>query len=332
MASANASTKPMLRIASRGSPLALTQAKLVQAALARAHGWPQAELDALCPIVTVKTTGDKIQDRPLAEAGGKGLFVKEIEEALLQDAADIAVHSMKDVPGLLPNGLFIGAVLEREDPRDVLILRDAPQASDAKAALLALPKNARLGTSSVRRQALALRLRSDLQIVSLRGNVETRLAKLGHGDADAIILAAAGLHRLHLNPHHTLVLEEADWPSALCQGAIGVELRSGDTRAEKLVAPISHADTAAAIACERGFLAALDGSCRTPIAGLAAIRNGRLSFQGEVLTNDGGNFWAASRAIGWTEGGMDALKAAEAMGHDAADAIKAEAGALLPRF
>ncbi len=328
MVSDATSTKPILRIASRGSPLALTQARLVQSELARAHGWPTADLNALCPIVVVKTTGDKIQDRPLAEVGGKGLFVKEIEDALLQDAADIAVHSMKDVPGILPNGLYIAAVLEREDPRDVLIVRDNTDAKDAKAALLQLPKNARLGTSSVRRAALALRLRPDLQIVQLRGNVETRLAKLGHGDADAIILAAAGLHRLHLEPRNTVLFEEADWPSAPCQGAIGIELRVGDSRAAELVAPISHANTAVAIACERAFLSALDGSCRTPIAGLATLRDNQLVFSGEVIALDGRNHWAASRAIAWT----GEMKPAEELGRDAAAAIRRDAGALLPRF
>src|SRR5688572_7069440 len=176
-----AMTKPIVRIASRGSPLALTQSRLVRSALAKAHGWAESETEALCPIIAIRTTGDKIQDRPLVEAGGKGLFVKEIEEALLAGEADIAVHSMKDMPAVQPPGLVIAAVLEREDPHDVFVASD-------KQTFSRLKPNAKLGTSSVRRQAQALRARPDLEIVSLRGNVETRLAKLARGEADGIIL------------------------------------------------------------------------------------------------------------------------------------------------
>src|SRR3981189_1459750 len=180
---------PVLRIASRGSPLALTQSHLVRSALAAVHGWESSALDEICPIMPIRTTGDRIQDRPLVEAGGKGLFVKEIEEALIQDEADIAVHSMRNFPGGKPPAPIIAAVLPREDPQDVFISADG-------APFAALKQNARLGTSSVRRQAQALRLRPDLQIVSLRGNVDTRLAKLKRGEADATMLARAGLARL----------------------------------------------------------------------------------------------------------------------------------------
>ena len=312
-------TTALLRLATRGSPLALAQCGAVRAALARAHGWETGELDRLCPLVVVKTSGDRIQDRPLAEAGGKGLFVKEIEEALIAGEADIAVHSLKDMPAEQPSSLIISAVLPREDPRDAFIARDG-------APFLSLKRGARLGTSSVRRQAQALRARPDLAVMTLRGNVETRLAKLSRGEADAIILAQAGLRRLGMSPAGAELL---DWLPALCQGAIGIELRADDARARDLVAPINNEISAACIACERGFLAALDGSCRTPIAGLAKIAGNRLSFAGEVLTPDGRNFWIASRDVAVSPNNHEPLIRA---GHDAAEEIRAAAGDKLPRF
>ena len=315
-------TKPFVRIASRGSPLALTQSRLVRAALAKAHGWSESEAEALCQIIAIKTTGDKIQDRPLYEAGGKGLFVKEIEEALLQGEADIAVHSMKDMPAVLPPGLTIAAVLEREDPHDVFV-------SGNKQPFSKLKRNARLGTSSVRRQAQALRLRPDLEIVPLRGNVETRLAKLAHGEADGTLLARAGLARLGIRLEGADVLE--DWLPALCQGAIGIEIRENDDEAATLVAAIDHWNTHVATACERGFLATLDGSCRTPVSGLARIEGTRLTFRGEVLTPDGRNVWTASRAIVVGDS-TEAPEKAEAIGRDAAREILETAGDKLPRF
>jgi hydroxymethylbilane synthase len=313
----------VLRLATRGSPLALAQAHLVRASLAEAHGWDPEELDELCPITTFKTTGDRIQDRPLVEAGGKGLFVKEIEEALLNDEADIAVHSMKDMPAVQPPGLSITATLPREEPHDVFIARDG-------APFDKLPEGAKLGTSSVRRQAQALRLRPDLKVVSLRGNVETRLLKLARGEADATMLARAGLSRLKLNlPDGELL----DWLPALCQGAIGIETRNDDSITVGLVAAIDDAPTHLAVACERGFLAALDGSCRTPIAGLAEAEDGHLRFTGEVLTLDGRNSWRASRdmSIGDTIGEHARARAYMA-GQDAAQEIKDQAGSNLPRF
>jgi hydroxymethylbilane synthase len=294
----------------------------VRAALALAHGWPERELEELCPIIAIRTTGDKIQDRPLADAGGKGLFVKEIEEALLEGAADIAVHSMKDMPAVQPQGLIIAAVLERENPHDVFLGVD-------RRTFAQMEPNAKLGTSSVRRQAQALRVRPDLQIVPLRGNVETRLAKLKRGEAQGIMLARAGLSRLHVGLDGAEEL--ADWLPALCQGAIGVEIRERDQDAARLVAPIDHLNTHIAIACERGFLATLDGSCRTPIAGLARMAADRLSFKGEVLTPDGRNHWAVLRdiAIARSPGARDD---AEAAGRDAAREVLARAANLLPRF
>ena len=317
---------PLLRLASRGSPLALAQAHLVRAALADAHGWDESEFDDICSIVTFRTTGDRIQDRPLADAGGKGLFVKEIEEALLAGEADIAVHSMKDMPAVQPSGLAIAAVLPREDPHDIFIARDG-------APFDKLAESARLGTSSVRRQAQALRLRPDLKIVSLRGNVETRLLKLARGEADAILLARAGVSRLKLALADSEILDSEDWLPALCQGAIGIEIRNDDSATHRLIAEIDHAESHLAVACERGFLAALDGSCRTPIAGLADAEGNRLHFRGEVLTADGRNFWTASRDIICDESlGERARAQACAAGKDAAREIRELAGAKLPRF
>jgi hydroxymethylbilane synthase len=294
----------------------------VRSALAQAHGWPEQELEALCPIIPIRTTGDRIQDRPLADAGGKGLFVKEIEEALLHREADIAVHSMKDMPAIQPAGLVIAAVLEREDPHDVFIGREGQRFAELK-------RGAKLGTSSVRRQAQALRLRPDLEIVSVRGNVETRLAKLTRGEADGIMLARAGLSRLGIMLDAAEVLD--DRLPALCQGAIGVEIRANDERSAALVSAIDHWQTHLAIACERGFLGALDGSCRTPIAGLARIDRDRLSFKGEVLTPDGQKVWMATCEIRSASSSSARADAYEA-GREAARGIRARAGDLLPRF
>ncbi len=317
---------PILRLATRGSPLALAQAHLVRASLADAHGWDESELDDLCPIMIFRTTGDRIQDRPLAEAGGKGLFVKEIEEALLGDDADIAVHSMKDMPARQPAGLSIAAVLPREDPHDLFIAKDG-------APFDKLDENSRLGTSSVRRQAQALRLRPDLKIVPMRGNVETRLLKLARGEADAIMLARAGVARLKLVLPDAEILDSPEWLPALCQGAIGIEIRSDDDAAHGLVSAIDDVETHFAISCERGFLAALDGSCRTPIAGLAEMDGANLLFRGEVLTLDGRNSWTASRQVHCEDPGSEHSRArAFAAGADAAREIRDRAGSKLPRF
>lgn len=322
MPMSNLQSRARLRIASRGSPLALAQARLVREALARAHGWDGEALEALCPIVAVKTTGDRIQDRPLADSGGKGLFTKEIEEALLAGAADIAVHSLKDVPSALPGGLEIAAVLARDDPRDVFIARDPAPFADLKA-------GARVGTSSVRRQAQVLRARPDLTIVLSRGNVGTRLIKLAAGEADAIILARAGLERLGAVQAFE-ILDGPGWLPALCQGAIGIELCSGNAWARDLVAKIDHDATAIAIACERAFLASLDGSCRTPIAGLAKIECDRLVFAGEVLAADGRKSWGCTRTIVLPNNSLASREIASALGRDAADEIRTRAGNELP--
>ncbi len=266
-----AQNKP-LRIGTRGSKLALVQANMVRDALGR--------LGTAAEIFIIKTTGDRIQDRPLADAGGKGLFTKELEEALFARDADIAVHSMKDVPVALPHGLAIGAILKREDPRDAFLSHKA-------ATFAGLPQGARVGTSSVRRQALVARIRPDAQIVLLRGNVDTRLGKLDAGDYDAILLATAGLNRLGLASRITSHLESEDWLPALAQGAVGIEYRSDDSETAASIAPLNHPDTALCLAAERAFQLALDGSCRTPIGGLASIADGQLHFRGEVLSPDG---------------------------------------------
>jgi hydroxymethylbilane synthase len=246
-----------LRIGTRGSPLALAQATEVQQRLAAAYpDLPPAE------IAVIRTTGDKVQDRKLEEIGGKGLFTKEIEEALIAGRIDLAVHSMKDMATLLPPGLVIGCLLPREDPRDALF-------SPHGASLADLPRAARVGTSALRRQAQVLALRPDVEIRMLRGNVGTRLAKLAAGEVDATLLAIAGLKRLGLADKATAILSSEEMLPAVAQGAIGVEIRRDDHRLEALLAPLNDADTADSVDAERACLAVLDGSCRTPIAALA---------------------------------------------------------------
>jgi hydroxymethylbilane synthase len=265
-----------IRIGTRGSPLALAQAHETRDRLMAAHGLPPDAFE----IVVMSTSGDRIQDRPLAEVGGKGLFTKELEEALLEGRLDIAVHSSKDMPTALPDGLELSAFLPREDPRDAFISKAAGRIAD-------LDRGARVGSSSLRRQALIRRLRPDLEVVPFRGNVQTRLRKLAEGQAQATILANAGLSRLGMTEVITDLMPLEEFPPAPGQGAICIEGRVGDTRIAALLAPIHHRPTGNALTCERSFLAVLDGSCRTPIAGFAAIEGDRLAFRGMVLTPDG---------------------------------------------
>jgi hydroxymethylbilane synthase len=267
---------PPLVIGTRGSPLALAQASQVRDRLAAAHALAAERIE----FEVIRTTGDAIRDRPLAEAGGKGLFTKEIEEALIAGAIDLAVHSAKDMPTILPPGLAIAAVLPREDARDVFISRKAKTLAD-------LPRGATVGTSSPRREALVKRLRGDLVVVPLRGNVETRLRKLAAGDVDAILLALAGLKRLGLAEAATAVLPVDEFLPAVGQGIIAIEARGNDERALALTAAVNHADTAAALTAERAYLAVLEGSCRTPIAGHATVAAGRLTFRGLIAKPDG---------------------------------------------
>ena len=297
----------ILRIGSRGSPLALVQAREVQSRLAKACGLAPERIE----IKTIRTTGDMIEDRPLAEAGGKGLFTKEIEEALLSGAIDLAVHSSKDMPTFLPAGLVLAAFLPREDPRDAFVSREAKS-------LRELPHGAVVGTASPRRQALVKRLRPDLAIVPLRGNVETRLRKIENGDADATVLALAGLKRLGLVAAATAVLDLDEFLPAVGQGAIGIETRDDDTKTRALVDAINDADTATALAAERAFLAVLDGSCRTPIAGHARVIDGTLRFRGLIAKTDGSEALEVSREGSRAD--------AAALGADAGRELKARAG------
>jgi len=266
----------VLRIGTRGSPLALVQAHAVRDRLAAAHGWPATAVD----VRVIRTSGDMIQDRPLADAGGKGLFTKEIEQALIDGAIDLAVHSAKDMPTVLPDGLVLTACLAREDVRDAFISRTAKN-------LRALPAGSVVGTSSLRRQAQVRRLRPDLALVNFRGNVETRLRKLDEGAAHATLLALAGLKRLRLEHVATAILPVEEFLPAVGQGTIAIETRAADARVRDLLAPIDHADTATALAAERAFLAVLDGSCRTPIAGHAAVTGQAVQFRGMILRPDG---------------------------------------------
>lgn len=296
-----------LRIGSRGSALARVQADMVAKLLA-ARG-------VATETILVKTTGDKILDRPLAEAGGKGLFTKELEEALLRHDVDLAVHSMKDVPAALPEGLALGAILPREDPSDVLL---TPTGVD----FVALPEGARVGTSSVRRQAQVRRRRPDAQCVLLRGNVDTRLRRLAEGEMDAIMLALAGLRRLGLAERPMHVLSPDVWLPSLAQGAVGIELRGDDARTQDAVAALNHPPTAIALACERAFQAALDGSCRSSIAGLATVKGTTLTFRGEVLAADGSDF--AETAVEVALGAMP-MDDAAAAGKRAGDVLRPRA-------
>jgi hydroxymethylbilane synthase len=269
---------PILRLGTRGSPLALAQAAELRQWLAAAH--EELGPDRAVETVVIRTSGDRIADRPLADEGGKALFTKEIEEALLAGAIDIAVHSLKDMPTLLPEGLAIACHLPREDARDAFI---APKAGS----LAQLPHGASLATSSPRRQALALHARPDLRIVPLRGNVETRLAKLARGQADATILALAGLRRLGLADHVTTIIPVDEMLPAAGQGAIGAEIRANDSRMRDVLKRIDDKATAACVTAERAVLAALGGDCRTPIAAFATYAAGRLALEALIIRPDG---------------------------------------------
>jgi hydroxymethylbilane synthase len=301
----------MLRIGTRGSPLALWQANETKRLLAAAH--PALAAEGAIVIRVIKTTGDRIQDRTLAEAGGKGLFTKEIEEAMLADEIDLAVHSMKDVPTWLPDGLGIVAILEREDPRDALI------AGPGVSKLDDLRKGAVVGTASLRRGAQLLARRPDIKVVPLRGNVETRLAKVERGEVEATFLAYAGLRRLGKTDAVRAVLDPAEMLPAVAQGAIGIECRLADARTRGYLAALDHAPSAIAVAAERGLLERLDGSCRTPIGALATLAaGGRLRLDGLVVRPDGSGLLTTSR-----EG--PASLAAE-MGRDAGEELKGRSG------
>jgi hydroxymethylbilane synthase len=273
---------PWLKIGTRGSPLALAQAHETRRLLAQLHDASEEDFE----IVVIKTTGDMILDRPLSEVGGKGLFTRELDQAQLEGAIDIAVHSAKDLPTLLPDGLVVTGYLPREDVRDAFIGGAAKTLAD-------LPRGARVGSASLRRQAMIRRLRPDLQVELLRGNVQTRLKKVESGEFGATLLALAGLKRLGLADKVTSILPLDQFPPACGQGAIGITTRRDDARIQANLAGILDADTGHALAAERAFLAVLDGSCRTPIAGHAVVAGDRLSFYGIVLRKDGSQVYDA---------------------------------------
>jgi hydroxymethylbilane synthase len=267
-------TSNELRIGTRGSQLALYQANWVKDQLVRAHA------DLTVTLVKIKTTGDKIQDVPLAKIGGKGLFVKEIEEALLQRKIDLAVHSIKDVPTEFPEGLHLSAITKREDPRDVFISRSNIPLRD-------LPKGAKIGTSSLRRQAQLLHFRNDFEMIPLRGNLDTRLKKLETMNLDGIVLASAGVKRLGLEEKITEILPADLSLPAVGQGALGIETREEDKEVAKRIHFLNDPDSAIAVAAERAFLKRLEGGCQVPIAGFGRLNGGLLRIEGLVGTVDG---------------------------------------------
>lgn len=293
--------RPPIRIGSRASPLALVQAHWTQAAICAALGEPVERREAVAPIVRITTSGDRIQDRRLLEVGGKGLFTKEIEEALLDGRIDCAVHSLKDMPAECPPGLVLAAHPEREDPRDAFI-------SERYATFDDLPQGARLGAASLRRQAQALYRRPDLQLVLLRGNVDTRLRKLAEGECDATLLALAGLNRLGLSAHAREVFDPYERPPAPGQGCLAIQTREAD-RTAPWVQALNHAPTRLAIAAERGALEALEGSCRTAMGAWTRALDGRLTLVVEALAPDGSARWReeGEAAVADGEAGAHAL-------------------------
>ena len=317
-----------MRIATRRSPLAVAQGEAVRRRLCAALGVPEAAAKDRFPIQTYVTTGDRQQTGSLAALGGKGLFVKEIEMALLTEAADIAVHSMKDLPAEMPDGLTTAAVPERDDPRDAFL--GAPHLAAGAARLADLPRGARVGTSSVRRAAQTLRTRPDLTIVEMRGNVQTRLRKLAEGQADGTFLAEAGLVRLGRSDVARTPVDPDTMLPALGQGALCVQARAEDDEAMAVCALIDDMPTAVATAAERAFVEGLDGSCRTPMAGLAQMRGGRLHFEAEILTLNGQRALRRERTVRIAgRDHDDCVLDAVAAGADAAADMADEAGPLL---
>ena len=304
----------MIRLGSRGSPLALAQTHLVGAMLAKHSGAPAEAFS----ISAFMTSGDRIQDRLLQEAGGKGLFTKELDAALLDERIDAAVHSMKDLPTRLPDGIVLACVPAREAPFDAFI---SPHAKS----LMELKPGATVGTASLRRRAQTLHLRPDLKVAMLRGRVETRLEKIESGAFDATYLALAGLRRLGLENHAAGIVDGDVMPPAPGQGALAVTVRADDAKTLELLNPLNVAEHVIATAAERAFLEALDGSCRTPIAALATVGGGELTFLGEVLTPDGKHCWRRKAIVAL---GDDPAAAARALGLELGAQIRAEAGPL----
>jgi hydroxymethylbilane synthase len=297
-----------LRIATRKSPLALWQAEHVAEQLRRAHPGLAVEL------LGMSTQGDKILDTPLAKIGGKGLFVKELEQGMLDGRADLAVHSMKDVPVELPDGLHLAVIMEREDPRDAFV-------SGRHASLAELPEGARVGTSSLRRQCQLAQRRPDLRILPLRGNVNTRLRKLDDDEFDAIILASAGLKRLGFGERIRQLLDPADSLPAIGQGAIGIECRSDDAALNELLAPLHHPDTAACVAAERAMNARLHGGCQVPIGGHAVLDGDAVWLRGLVGSVDGSQLVRTEQRGARTDPEAVGVRAAEDLLGQGADAL-----------
>jgi len=296
-----------IRIGTRGSPLALAQAHETRARLKTAHGLP----DEAFEIVVISTQGDRVLDRPLSQIGGKGLFTREIEDALIAGQIDIAVHSLKDMPTTQPAGLVLDCFLPREDPRDAFVSPTYQSIGD-------LPQGAVVGTSSLRRVAQLLSVRPDLKTIALRGNVGTRLKKLADGEASATFLAMAGLNRLGLADVPAYPIDAAQMLPAVCQGVIAIERRYDDTTTQAVLTALHHAETAVRVTCERAYLARLDGSCQTPIAGLSRAEGDQISLTGEILKPDG-----SVRHAGVASGPID--QAAE-IGRGLAERLLAEAG------
>lgn len=303
---------PLFRIGARGSKLSLAQTGQTRARWAALLGVSE---DALA-IVPIVTTGDTIQDRRLIEAGGKGLFTKELDEALLDGRIDVAVHSLKDLPTHLPDGIALACVPEREDPRDAFVSLIADTLST-------LEPGANVGTASLRRQAQTLYARPDLGVVTLRGNVDTRLRKLEAGDADATFLAIAGLKRMGLEARASSLVDPHEMPPAACQGALAITARSDDARVRDALAKFEDQRARLEIEAERAFLTALDGSCRTAIGALARVEGDAMSFIGEALTPDGTARWRRAERIVFE---TDAIAAARALGARLGGEIRAEAG------
>ena len=296
-----------LKIGTRGSKLALAQAYELRARVMAAHDLPVEAFE----IVVIRTTGDRVTDRPLKEIGGKGLFTKEIEEALAEGGIDIAVHSMKDMPTVQPDGMVIDCLLPREDARDAFV-------SPHVGSIAELPEGAVVGSSSLRRRAQLAHRRPDLRLVEFRGNVQTRLKKLEDGVAMATFLAMAGLSRLDMLHVARSPIDPSEMLPAVAQGAIGIERRSGDEKIADLLRPVNDVETAQRVAAERAFLARLDGSCQTPIAGYAELQNTRLLLRGEILRPDGSQALAGTREGEIADG--------PAMGKDLAEELLARAG------
>ena len=298
-------TVPMVRIGTRGSPLALWQANEVRRRLGEAH--PELAAEDAVHIEIIRTSGDRMQQGLLSDVGGKGLFTKEIEEAMLEGTIDIAVHSMKDVPTWFPDGLFIDCLL----PRDALIAPGSESIAD-------LPTGITVGTASLRRKAMLLHRRPDLKVVPLRGNVDTRLGKVSAGEVDATFLALAGLNRLGRDDVGARPVAPEEMLPAVCQGVVGIERRENDSRIAELLAPLGDAEAAITSAAERTLLAGLDGSCRTPIAALAEVSGSDMYFRTAIVRPDGSELIETER--------RGATADAARMGEDAADELRGKAG------